>query len=126
VAVYQDHLSVANKLLDQQDEINRLRGQIAAVRKLHHEFKIYDECGHKHDDQDGSILVEEIGYVCAAGHAYSICHECCAPGDSQTEECADNHIPGECWPCPTRKAVDEPTRDPKETRTNEPANVRRG
>jgi hypothetical protein len=118
VAVYQDHLSVANKLLDQQDEINRMRGQIAEVRKLHREFEIFDECGHdEHDDEGDVIEVDVVGAVCRDGYQYSICRACCAPNDSQTVVCADDHDHAECWPCPTFRAVADPTpQDPtKET-----------
>lgn len=90
-------------------EAEHLRRQIDAVRKLHSEFKIYDECRHAEHDEDTPVVVlDEVGEVCASGYQYSICRECCAPGDSQTVECVDEHDHSECWPCMTRQAVDEP------------------
>jgi hypothetical protein len=85
-------------------ELAQLRGENAR----HTEFKIYEVCGHAHDDEDAYVvMVPEIGLVCRSGYQYSICRGCCAPGDEQTEECVDAHDHSECWPCPTRKALGE-------------------
>jgi hypothetical protein len=112
MADYPNSLEIAQKLLDQQGEINELRAKVAKVRDIHTEFKIYEECRHAaHDDDTPTVVVNDLGEVCASGYLYSICRSCCAPGDSQTEDCVDNHDHAECWPCPTRLAVDEPARE---------------
>jgi hypothetical protein len=106
---YVNSLEIAQKLLDQQGEINDLRAKVAKVRDIHAEFKIYEECRHaEHDDGADVVVVNELGEVCRSGYQYSICRECCAPGDSQTEDCVDNHDHTECWPCSTWQAVDAP------------------
>jgi hypothetical protein len=85
--------------------------RIAATLKLHTELRIYEDCGHRHtdDDVDAGLATEvhEVGIVCEEGFLYSICNECCAAGDrytGQTECCvADHEHP--CWPCNTIKAL---------------------
>jgi hypothetical protein len=84
-------LQIAQKLLEQQGEINDLRAQLVKVRDLHREFKIYRDCG--------------------AGYEYSVCHACCASDGFLTEECANGHDHTKCWPCPTRRAMDEPAEE---------------
>lgn len=84
---------------------------IEAAMALHHELRIYEDCGHRHDEADieagRATDVHEVGVVCEEGFLYSICNECCAAGDrytGQTECCvADHEHP--CWPCPTVKAL---------------------
>lgn len=70
---------------------------IAAVLDIHRPWKIYDDCGHRHQDPDepGVIDVEDVGYTCAAGLMYSICRSCCTSGEYQTEDCATYHAHGE-------------------------------
>jgi hypothetical protein len=41
MADYPNSLEIAQKLLDQQGEINELRAKVAKVRDIHTEFKIY-------------------------------------------------------------------------------------
>jgi len=89
-------------------EVERLRAVVARARDMHWRFDIYDICGcREHEDEAATVTLSDGEVVCRSGYQYSICHECCAPGDSQTEECVDNHDHSECWPCPTRKALDE-------------------
>ncbi|NJP24409.1 hypothetical protein FLW53_09370 [Microbispora sp. SCL1-1] len=89
-------------------EVERLRTVVARARDMHWRFDIYDICGcREHEDEAATVTLSDGEVVCRSGYQYSICHECCAPGDSQTEECVDNHDHSECWPCPTRKALDE-------------------
>jgi hypothetical protein len=98
-----------------------LRAMVAEVRGIHTEFKIYEECRHaEHDDDTPTVVVNDLGEVCASGYLYSICRSCCAPGDSQTEDCVDNHDHTECWPCPTRLAVDEPATEETDTTEETP------
>ncbi len=121
-AYYVRRVGEKNQVLgDRYEEIKRLvaeRDQLQArIDKAlapHAEFKIYDECGHKHTAEDvdagRAINVADVGYTCADGYEYSICRHCCT-GDSgfQSEECAGHRRP--CWPCPTRAALqgDQPT-----------------
>lgn len=72
---------------------------LAEVAALHRPWRIYDECGHDHTDEDYEagrcIEVSEIGYVCDDGLMYVICRECCCDYDGfnywQTESCANGH-----------------------------------
>lgn len=68
---------------------------LSAVVALHGEFRIFDECGHEHTEEDvkagRAFNVSEVGYVCEDGYRYSICRECCRDGDYQTEDCATYH-----------------------------------
>jgi hypothetical protein len=84
-----------------------LRARLDAVQHLHREFRIYDECGHRHTEEgNGVISVENVGLTCPDGYRYSICRECCTCGsDYQTEECATNHQHACCWPCDTHRAA---------------------
>ena len=95
------------------------KARIDKALELHREFKIYDECGHKHEfNSDGSLPegvlnVSEIGLVCADGYLHSICRECCTGGSQeyQTEACASDHLhegAAACWPCPTAAALSAP------------------
>ena len=98
----------AQALIDALTEADRLRDLISKVRALHREFKIYDMCGHgTHEGRTDVAVLSDGTVTCADAYMYSICRECCAPGDGQTEECVDQHDHSECWPCPTRKAVGE-------------------
>lgn len=77
---------------------------------LHREFKIYEPCGHDHDDGEaGTDFFAEVGNVCEDGYRYSICGFCCTDGSEQHEVCADHHMPEEkpnlCWPCQTRRVL---------------------
>ena len=79
---------------------------IEAVLALHQPWRIYQPCGHDHDTEGASVVyVDDVGLVCADGLAYTICTACCANGAGQTEQCADDHHRGACWPCPTIRAV---------------------
>lgn len=85
---------------------------LRAVVGLHAEFRIFDECGHEHGEEDvkaGSAFnVSEVGYICEGGYRYSICRECCRDGDYQTEDCATYHRHTAEGPqCPTVKAIAE-------------------
>lgn len=93
-------------------ERDRLREQVQAVRALHRPFRIYDECGHEHTDEDvdqgRAVSIDEVGYTCADGYLYTICRWCCTDGSEyQTETCATNHAAERenCCPCPTARAL---------------------
>jgi hypothetical protein len=77
------------------------------VRELHAEFKIYDECGHLHGEDDpGVIEIENVGLTCKDGYQYSICRTCCRDGDYQSLACVEHHDHTDCHPCPTIRALD--------------------
>ncbi len=87
----------------------RDRFAVEAVLALHSEFRIYDECGHEHSQEevDAGTAVNCDGadfVTCRDGYAYSVCRACCTDGWSQTEECASHHD-HDCWPCPTYRAI---------------------
>lgn len=89
-------------------ERDAARAGIEHVRELHTEFRLYDDCGHLHDeegDADVKAIVEDLGPVCQDGYVSSICRTCCAGGgDGQTSGCVDAHD-GPCWPCATVRAL---------------------
>lgn len=101
-------------------DMPELIAALADVRNLHSEFRIFDECGHRHTlaevdaEEAGAISIglqnfDSVGLVCEEGYAYSICQECCTGGgrEYQTETCAGDHATNRaCWPCPTRRAAD--------------------
>ncbi|MFI6302151.1 hypothetical protein ACIBCH_09790 [Amycolatopsis thailandensis] len=96
-----------NEFADARDQ---LQARIDKALTLHVEFKIYDDCGHKHTAEDvdagRAINVADVGYTCADGYEYSICRHCCTRDSGfQSEECAGHVRP--CWPCPTRNALTE-------------------
>lgn len=98
-------------------ERDGLQARLNAGLALHTEFKIYEECGHEHTDDDvdagRAFAVEEVGYVCADGYLYSICKRCCTDDTGiQGEACANHERP--CWPCATVAALqgDQPA-EPK-------------
>lgn len=90
---------------------------LAKVEALHAPYRIYDECGHEHTDEDYEagrcVEAAEIGYVCDEGLLYVICRECCCDYDGfnywQTETCANGHddhttVVGPSL-CPTRALI---------------------
>lgn len=85
------------------------KAALLAVLNLHRRRPTYKPCGHDHENGErGVLLVHEVGLVCDSGYEFSVCRECCTDGDnSQTEHCAENHMPdlGGCWPCPTVRAI---------------------
>lgn len=109
---------VARRMKQQRDHARdiavALEQQLAAVRELHREWRIYDECGHDHTyDKDGNVpdgvvRVEEVGLTCADGYLYSICWTCCTDGVDgyQREECL-SHDHGKGKPvCRTAELID--------------------
>lgn len=102
------------EILARAEEIEAAIRGVACVRRLHREFKIYGECGHRHhlDDWESGVagvrLVAEVGLVCEDGYLYSVCRECCAPGEvGQNRECAENHDhKADGWECNTLAALD--------------------
>ncbi len=79
------------------------------VRKLHSKFGIYDECGHKHTDEEyeredsGVVDVEGVGLTCEEGLVQWVCHECDTV-DGEPDEYTEY---GE-WPCRTLKELEKP------------------
>jgi hypothetical protein len=65
----------------------RLVAAVEAATRLHSKWEI------REDDGEGAL--ERL-----------ICRHCCAAdGGGQTEGCADEHAAGNCWPCPTYRAI---------------------
>jgi hypothetical protein len=89
------------------------QARIEEALKIHSQFRVYDECGHQHEDDDPDVIeIDEIGLTCGDGYLYSICANCCTGGSRewQTETCASEHKhdgDAACWPCPTRIALTE-------------------
>lgn len=88
--------------------------RIRKVRALHPEFKIYDECGHDHTDEEWdagqAFEIADVGLTCDEGYIYSVCRRCCTDDTGiQGEACANHERP--CWPCKTVAALqsDQPT-----------------
>ena len=80
---------------------------VEAALRLHAEFRIYDECGHEHtqDEVDAGTAVDAMEFVtCEDGYVHSVCRACCTGGWSQTEECASDHE-RPCWPCGTVEVI---------------------
>lgn len=99
-------------LTDERDRARRwavhLEQGNARALELHSEYRIYEECGHDHaeDDDVVEMVVDDLGPVCQDGYLSSICRTCCAGGgEGQTSGCVDAHD-GPCWPCATRRALD--------------------
>jgi hypothetical protein len=64
-----------------------LLAAVEAATRLHSKWEI------REDDGEGAL--ERL-----------ICRHCCAAdGGGQTEGCADEHAAGNCWPCPTYRAI---------------------
>jgi hypothetical protein len=88
--------------------------RVAAVRKLHKPFRIYEECDHDaddHEDTDVDLIECDDFTTCEAGYTHSICTECCttewAGIRQQTEDCADAHRHDDARPlCVTIAALD--------------------
>ena len=88
-------------------DVPRLLTAAERVLKLHSEFRIYDECGHEHtqDEVDAGTARDTTEFVtCEDGYIYSVCRACCTGGWSQTEACASDHE-RPCWPCGTVEAI---------------------
>lgn len=92
---------LADKVAGRDEAIER-------VRTLHREWKLYEDCVHHHAEDDPGVLhVREVGYVCDEAYLRSVCRECCTDdGEYQSLECTDNHAGHQCWPCPTKVALD--------------------
>lgn len=78
---------------------------IRATIDLHREHRIYERCGHTHQPGEPGVRdVDEVGFVCEDGYAYSICWGCCT-GETgfQSEVCASDHEG--CWPCKSVKVI---------------------
>jgi len=76
--------------------------RLAAVVERHAPFALYGECGHDHADGDpGTILVDDVGLVCEAGHAGTVCYEC----DTDAGEVREDHW-NATYPCPTVRAAE--------------------
>lgn len=106
-----DHVEAVTAERDRaRDLAAALEAQNAAVLALHREYKIYEECSHRHTAKDVetgmAVDIENVGITCEEGHAYSICWGCCAgEGEGQTEQCVSVHDLTHCWPCPTARAL---------------------
>jgi hypothetical protein len=102
--MYADLRKRATEIERQRD---RLAAQVKRIRDLHAEFKIYDECGHRHSEDDpGVIEIENVGLTCKDGYQYSVCRTCCRDGDYQSLACVEHHDHTDCHPCHTIRALD--------------------
>jgi hypothetical protein len=84
---------------------------IAAVRKLHKPFRIYEECDHDEHGDDADLIECEDFTTCEDGYLHSICTECCTTDvygtREQTENCAGAHRHDDARPlCATIAALD--------------------
>ena len=94
-------------MLTPSAQVAALELKVVRVLELHSPYKIYDECGHEHEETDKGVTnVIEIGPVCKDGYMYTICRHCCtdAMGD-QTEECVGEHDHS-TGICETRRVLD--------------------
>jgi len=92
------------------DVVEWLQAREAAILKLHAPFKIYDECGHDHSEDESPVAFEinDVGMVCEDGYQYSVCIQCCTDNDTMTEECM-NHDHGKDVPiCATVALLTNP------------------
>lgn len=101
------------RLARTEAERDRLAEQVKRVREAHRPWRIYGECGHRHEKADtvlGVQDVRDVGLVCKDGYDYTVCRACCCDADgNQTLECVENHS-RECHPCPVLRLLDgEPT-----------------
>jgi len=84
---------------------------IDEIRQLHRPFRIYDECGHKHEEGEPGVKeIDEVGLVCEAGFQYEICRACCVDShlDEMTETCATEHTHGANTPrCATIAIIEK-------------------
>ena len=91
-------------------EVERLQAIATAILKLHSPFKIFEECGHDHSEDESPVAyeVDDVGMVCEDGYQYSVCVQCCTDGDFMTEECM-NHDHGKDIPiCETVALLTNP------------------
>ena len=85
----------------------RLIAGYRALLKLHVPFRIYEDCGHDHEEVVEGVTDCGDFLACEDGHLYTVCRECCCGGmfrGPQTEECASDHE-RPCWPCGTVEAI---------------------
>lgn len=85
---------------------------VRAVLALHEPFRIYEPCGHDHNDPDDTtdaLDIDDVGLVCIDGYQYPVCTECCTRNSYQTEECATyhSHSKGHRAHCTTAKVLAE-------------------
>ena len=74
------------------------------VLELHIPFKIYEECGHEHEEGEvGVVEVDDVGLTCEKGLLYTVCRECDTV-DGLVHEFTDEGL----WPCRTIRALDKP------------------
>jgi hypothetical protein len=88
-------------------DISRAR-LVQAIRALHHEYGVYQACGHHHRENDQAALyIEGVGWTCEDGLLAVICAHCCVNGVGQREDCATEHkhLHGRAL-CPTMAIVD--------------------
>lgn len=72
-------------------------------RKLHTAHGIYDECGHKHvEDDPEAIRVWDVGLTCEAGLTQTVCRFC----DTDDGEATEDTEYGE-WPCTVARLIRE-------------------
>lgn len=88
-------------------QVTALERKVVRVLELHSPFKIYDECGHEHEETEKGVTnVIEIGPVCQDGYMYTVCRHCCTNvGGFQTEECVSAHDHSTSI-CETRRALE--------------------
>lgn len=90
----EQNLRLAEKMLEQQGEINALRYTVTAQQAR----------------MDAAVALHSELPILDGVDTYSICSTCCTDYDQQSEHCATDHDhsgPDACWPCPTRRALTE-------------------
>jgi hypothetical protein len=83
-----------------QDECDRLRRAVEAVRDVHHPHPIYELCGH--DESDAAcvdpVQLDDGTWTCGQLVAV-VCAACCVDvRGRQTDECAEDHDHGDGRP----------------------------
>lgn len=83
---------------------------VNAVLAQHRAIRIYDDCGHLHEDgEPGTHMLDEVGVICEAGFRYTVCEACCTNDYGQHQVCVEEHDPtrdpARCWPCSTVLAM---------------------
>jgi hypothetical protein len=82
-----------------------LAARVEKVIALHTEWRIYDECGHSHTDEEvargEAHDIPEVGITCEEGYLYSVCR-LCHTDDGEAREDTDEGS----WPCPTVRLLD--------------------
>lgn len=82
-----------------------LKAKIAQMRAKHSSYGIYDECGHRHTEEQFAlgecVEVDDVGLVCGEGLRYHLCRECHTEEGEVREDSWEKR-----WPCDAARALD--------------------